>query len=130
MLFKYLQLPDLSEGDLNVLALEGVARLGKVPQLLRVLLEPVPLDRRRLVVERVDEDGRQVALQVGLVRNTRKVTCDTNFDVCVDVCVFCFVFRHGPLNHGCRILTWELDSPDKMAEFADFHTNRLANRYI
>ena len=72
MLFKFLQLPDLSEGDLNVLALEGVARLGKVPQLLRVLLEPVPLDRRRLVVERVDEHRRQVALQVGLARNTLK----------------------------------------------------------
>ena len=72
MLFAYLQLPDLGEGDLDVLALEGVARLGKVPQLPRVLLEPVPLDRRRRVVERVDEHRRQVALQVGLVRNTLK----------------------------------------------------------
>ena len=57
-----LQLSDLREGDLDVLALEGVPRLGELPQLLRVLVEPLALHARRLVVEGVDEDGRQVAL--------------------------------------------------------------------
>ena len=58
-----LQLPDLGERDLDVLALEGVARLGELPQLLRVRLERLTLDARRRVVERVDEDGGQVVLR-------------------------------------------------------------------
>ena len=57
-----LQLSDLREGDLDVLALEGVPRLGELPQLVRVLVEPLLLHARRFVVEGVDEDGRQVAL--------------------------------------------------------------------
>ena len=58
-----LQLPDLGERDLDVLALEGVARLGELPQLLRVGLERLTLDARRRVEERVDEDGGQVVLR-------------------------------------------------------------------
>ena len=57
-----LQLSDLGECDLDVLALEGVARFGELPQLVRVLLEPLALHARPLVVKGVDEDGWQVAL--------------------------------------------------------------------
>ena len=57
-----LQLSDLRERDLDVLALEGVPRLGELPQLVRVLVEPLLLHARRFVVEGVDKDGRQVAL--------------------------------------------------------------------
>ena len=62
-----LQLPDLGERDLDVLALEGVARLGELPQLVRVLVEPLALGPRTLVVEGVDEDGGQVALRMDKV---------------------------------------------------------------
>ena len=62
----YLQLSDLVQSDLDVLALEGIPGLGEVPQLVRVLPELAHLAGVTRVVEGVDEDGRQVELEAVL----------------------------------------------------------------
>ena len=58
-----MQGPDLGQGQLDVLALEGDPGLSEGPQLVRVVVEHLALDRVVPIVVGVDEDSRNASLE-------------------------------------------------------------------